>query len=40
VSADEVIEVRDPYDKSLVGTVPMANAGHVGEATKHTARLF
>ena len=32
VSADEVIEVRNPYDNSLVGTVPKASPGHVREA--------
>ncbi len=32
VSTDEVIEVRNPYDKSLVGTVPLSNAEHVREA--------
>ncbi|MBN8532730.1 MAG: phosphonoacetaldehyde dehydrogenase [Rhizobiales bacterium] len=32
VSADEVIEVRNPYDGSLVGTVPAARPEHVREA--------
>jgi putative phosphonoacetaldehyde dehydrogenase len=32
VPTDEVIEVRNPYDNALVGTVPMARAEHVREA--------
>ena len=32
VSTDEVIEVRNPYDNVLVGTVPMARPEHVREA--------
>jgi phosphonoacetaldehyde dehydrogenase len=32
VSTDEVIEVKNPYDGSLVGTVPAARAKHVREA--------
>jgi phosphonoacetaldehyde dehydrogenase len=32
VSTDDVVEVRNPYDNSLVGTVPMARPEHVREA--------
>ncbi len=32
VSTDDVIEVKNPYDGSLVGTVPMARPEHVREA--------
>ncbi len=32
VATDKVIEVRNPYDNSLVGTVPMAAPEHVREA--------
>ncbi len=32
VQTDDVIEVRNPYDGSLVGTVPMARPEHVREA--------
>ena len=32
VSSDQVIEVRNPYDGSLVGTVPNASAEQVAEA--------
>lgn len=32
VSADEVVEVRNPYDGSLVGSVPAARPEHVREA--------
>ena len=32
VTTDDVIEVRNPYDNSLVGTVPMARPEHVREA--------
>ena len=32
VTTDDVIEVRNPYDGSLVGTVPAARAEHVREA--------
>lgn len=32
VSTGEVIEVRNPYDNSLVGTVPMATPEHVRQA--------
>ena len=32
ISTDEMIEVRNPYDNALVGTVPMARPGHVREA--------
>ncbi len=32
VATDETIEVRNPYDNALVGTVPMARAEHVREA--------
>ena len=30
VTTDDVIEVRNPYDGSLVGTVPAARAGSRG----------
>ena len=33
VSTSEVIEVRNPYDSCLVGTVPMAGPEHVREAS-------
>jgi len=39
VQTDEVIEVRNPYDGSLVGTVPAARAEHVREAFR-SARAF
>ncbi|PKP71919.1 MAG: phosphonoacetaldehyde dehydrogenase [Alphaproteobacteria bacterium HGW-Alphaproteobacteria-5] len=39
VQTDEVIEVRNPYDQTLVGTVPMATADHVREAFRK-ARAF
>lgn len=32
VSTDDVVEVRNPYDNSLVGTVPMARPEHVRDA--------
>ena len=32
ISTDEMIEVRNPYDNALVGTVPMARPEHVREA--------
>ncbi len=32
VTTDDVVEVRNPYDGSLVGTVPAARAEHVREA--------
>jgi acyl-CoA reductase-like NAD-dependent aldehyde dehydrogenase len=32
VTTDDVVEVRNPYDNSLVGTVPMARPEHVREA--------
>jgi len=32
VSTDDVIEVKNPYDGSLVGSVPMARPEHVREA--------
>ncbi len=32
VTTDDVIEVKNPYDGSLVGTVPMARPEHVREA--------
>lgn len=39
VQTDEAIEVRNPYDGSLVGTVPAARAEHVREAFR-SARAF
>lgn len=39
VQTDDVIEVRNPYDGSLVGTVPAARAEHVREAFR-SARAF
>jgi len=39
VQTDDVIEVRNPYDGSLVGTVPMARPEHVREAFQ-AARAF
>jgi len=39
VQTDDVIEVRNPYDNSLVGTVPAARAEHVRDAFR-TARAF
>jgi len=32
ISTDEMIEVRNPYDNALVGTVPIARPEHVREA--------
>ncbi|HSX54013.1 MAG TPA: phosphonoacetaldehyde dehydrogenase [Sphingomonas sp.] len=39
VQTDDVIEVRNPYDGSLVGTVPAAREEHVREAFR-SARAF
>ncbi len=39
VQTDDVIEVRNPYDGALVGTVPAARAEHVREAFR-SARAF
>ncbi len=39
ISTDEMIEVRNPYDNALVGTVPMARPEHVREAFAR-ARAF
>ena len=39
VTTDDVIEVRNPYDGSLVGTVPAARPEHVREAFA-TAKAF
>ena len=39
VTTDDVIEVRNPYDGSLVGTVPAARPEHVREAFV-TAKAF
>lgn len=32
VQSDKLLQVRSPYDNRLVGTVTMANAGHVNQA--------
>ncbi|MCA0209660.1 MAG: phosphonoacetaldehyde dehydrogenase [Proteobacteria bacterium] len=39
VQTDEVIEVRNPYDNTLTGTVPAARAEHVREAFR-AAKAF
>ena len=39
VSTDDVIEVKNPYDGALVGTVPMARPEHVREAFRQ-AKAF
>ena len=39
VTTDDTIEVRNPYDGSLVGTVPAARPEHVREAFA-TAKAF
>ena len=39
VTTDDVVEVRNPYDGSLVGSVPAARAEHVREAFAK-ARVF